>query len=149
MAPWRTILFAACAGALLVQIAWSDPAWLGGFTERVLKEGKPASLPPHLSLVLGLGDGEKATAVKQAGVRTGTVVHTFNVATVDRHHRVVLIKHDETTQLTEAILLRTGGRLERAVAYKTGAAPQALPDVEARAALHEELEVWGQQAAPQ
>jgi hypothetical protein len=115
---------------------------------RVLKDGKRASLPPHLSLVLGLADGEKSLAVRQTGLRVATDVRTFNVANVQKRHPVVLVKHNEATQFTRAILLGPGGQLDRAVSYKTGAAPQPLPDAEARAALREELEFWSHEAGP-
>lgn len=142
----RAYLLAACAGVLLMQIGLCDAPWLGTFTEYVLKNGKPASLPPHLSLVLGLADGEKSLAVRQAALQVGAEVRTFNVASVQKRYPVVLVKHDEATQLTRAILLRPGGQLGKAVSYKTGAIPQPLPDAEARAALREELEFWSRQA---
>jgi hypothetical protein len=79
-------------------------------------------------------------------MRLATEVRTFNVANVQKRHPVVLVKHDEATLLTRAILLRPGGQLDKAVFYKAGAAPQPLPDAEARAALREELEFWGHEA---
>jgi hypothetical protein len=48
MARWRTSVLGACVGALLIQFALCDPAWLDAYVERVLKDGKPASLPPPL-----------------------------------------------------------------------------------------------------
>ena len=140
--PRTRYLLAVCGAVLLMQSALSDSAWLGAYTERVLKDGMPASLPPHLSLVLGLADGEKSLAVRQAALHVGSELRTFNVANVEKRHPVVLVKHDEATQLTRAILLRPGGQLDKAVSYKTGAVPQSLPDTEARAALREELEFW-------
>jgi hypothetical protein len=124
-----------------------EVAWISGFTDRVLHQGHDALLPPHLALVLGLGAGEKAVAVKQLGTQSAQEIRTFNVRTEKGKTVVVILRYDRKTQITQAFLLGRGATLRRAVTYETGAQPASLSDESARPAFKEELQYWSSQAA--
>jgi hypothetical protein len=139
-------LMALCSAAVLLQSAFADGSWFDPFRDRVAAAGRAATLPPHLSLVLGLGDGVQPVPVKQAGKQDGHEVRTFNVVEQTGRRPVVLMDHDEQTQETRAFLLRPDGTLDRAVAYKTGGQPRPLRASQARAALRQQLNYWANEA---
>jgi hypothetical protein len=143
----RFRLAAGICGLMLLPVTLANVSWLPAYTARVQVQGKSASLPPHLAMVLGLGDGTQALAVRQAGKRSGQEMHTFNVAQPQKLSVVVLIDYNEATTSVRAFRLRSGGDLDKAVTYNAGAEPQPIPDATARKALHEELNVWAVEAA--
>ena len=124
-----------------------EVAWISGFTDRVLHQGHEALLPPHLALVLGLGTGEKAIAVKQLGTQSAQEVRTFNVRTEKGRTVVVILRYDRKTEVTQAFLLGRGAKLRRAVTYEAGRQPASLSDENARVAFQEEFQYWSRQAA--
>jgi len=138
-------LVALLAGALSPPVS-ADSDWFGRFCDRVVSEGKASTLPPHLSLVLGLGDGVQPVPVKQAGKRDGHEVRTFSVVQLERKRSVVLMDYDEGTQQMNAFLLRSNGKLERAVTYKGGASAQPLAAAQARAGHQQQLQYWAHEA---
>jgi hypothetical protein len=132
---------------LLTVPVHGEVAWISGFTDRVLRQGHEALLPPHLALVLGLGTGEKAVSVKQLATQSAQEVHTFNVRTDKGRAVVVILLYDQKTRITHAFLLGSGAKLRKAVTYETGAQPALLSDSEARVAFRQELQYWSTQAA--
>jgi hypothetical protein len=126
---------------------WGEGAWISGFTDRVLHQGHEALLPPHLALVLGLGTGEKAIAVKQLGTQSAQEIRTFNVRTEKGRRIVVILRYDRKTQVTQVFLLGRGAKLRSAVTYEAGGQPAPLSDENARVAFQEELQFWSSQAA--
>ena len=131
---------------MLTVPVWGEVAWISGFTDRVLHQGHEALLPPHLALVLGLGTGEKAIAVKQLGTQSAQEIRTFNVRTEKGRTVVVILRYDRKTQVTQAFLLGSGAKLRSAVTYETGGQPASLSDENARIAFQEELQYWSNQA---
>lgn len=127
--------------------AQSEVPWLKAFTDRVLRQGLEATLPPHLALVLGLGGGETSVAVKQLGTQTPQEIQTFNVCGEKGNTVVVLLSYDRQTQITHAFRLGSGAKLEKAVTYKTGAEPVVLSGAKARNAFQKELKYWSDRAA--
>jgi hypothetical protein len=137
---------AGLCGLMLLRATLADVSWLPAYTARVQEQGRSASLPPHLSMVLGLGDGTQELAVRQAGRHTGQAVHTFNVAQPQKRPVVVLMEYNEATKSVRAFRLKSDGDLDKAVTYTAGAQPQPMADAPARKALHEELNVWAVEA---
>ena len=123
-----------------------EVAWISGFTDRVVHQGHDALLPPHLALVLGLGAGEKAIAVKQLGTQSAQEIRTFNVHAEKGRTVVVILRYDRKTQVTQAFLLGRGAKLRSAVTYEAGGKPTSLSDENARVAFQEELQYWSNQA---
>src|ERR1700756_2076281 len=98
-------LFTCLVWIMLAVPAQSAAPWFSGFTDRVLREGHEALLPPHLALVLGLGTGEKAVAVKQLAVQKAPQIRTFNVCTEKGQTVVVILDYDQETRITKAFLV--------------------------------------------
>jgi hypothetical protein len=131
---------------MLLPAALADVSWLPAYTERVQSQGTIASLPPHLSLVLGLGDGTQDLAVRQAGKRSGQEVHTFNVAQTQKKPLVVLWTTSESTKVVQAFLLNSGGHLRKGRDLHRRSPPRPVPESQARNALREELQFWAGEA---
>ena len=119
----------------------TGPATLAEVIDTVARDGRDGQLPPHLSLVLGLGDGSAPLHVKQAVLREGSEVRVFNVSSADRKD-VVILNTDEKHQSTKAYLLSRGGSLRDAVSYRAGEQPQRMPAAEAKAAAAAEIKFW-------
>jgi hypothetical protein len=144
-ARWNAV-FTSLVCIMLAVRALGGVPWFSGFTDRVMREGHEAFLPPHLALVLGLGTGEKPVTVKQLAIQNPQEVHAFNVSTAKGGVDVVILKYDQQTRVTKAFLLGTGAKLRSAVTYETGAQPAFLPDAPARSVLQEELQYWSERA---
>ena len=107
----------------------------------VLKSGKAAQLPPHLSLVLGLGDGSAPIAVRQAVLRDGATVRVFDVTTAESP-AVVMLRTNERDQTTRAWLMAANGKPLQAVAYHAGDEPRRTPPKQAATEAAAELQFW-------
>ncbi len=113
---------------------------LGHLVESVVRNGPDAELPAHLSVVLGLSRIEQQTAVKQAVVRDGATVRTFNVCTAG--HELVMLTYDEHSRLTQVYLLSAAGVLRKAVRYQAGGAAEDRPLRDARGDFDREIKFW-------
>jgi hypothetical protein len=111
-----------------------------------MQSGRDAQLPPHLSLVLGLGNGEQATAVKQIATQVSHEVHAFNVCAAD-HGNLVIFSYSEESRTTVAFLLAPAGTLRKAVSYVANGPTREMPNAEARTAFAREREFWSQYMA--
>ncbi len=107
----------------------------------VRRTGPEAQLPPHLSMVLGVESSARPTPVRQAIVRKGVTVRTFNVRTAGRAD-VVLIVYNEQTRLSKAYLISPAGVLRKAVAFQAEAAPVERSLAEARGESASEIKFW-------
>jgi hypothetical protein len=127
-----------------VLAAFAAPAatpTLGRLVDAVLRNGPNSQLPAHLSAVLGVNPDEHSTAVKQAVIRNGDSVHTFNVC-VGNHKDLVMVVTNEKTQLTQAYLLTAAGVLRKAIDYEAGRAPRERLPKEARQDFANEIKFW-------
>ena len=119
--------------------------------DAVLRNGPDSQLPAHLSVMLGVSPVEQTTAVKQAVVRDGATVRTFNVS-VANHDDVVLMIYNEQTHSTKAYLSSPTGTLRKAVSYQAGAPATEQAAAAARGDFAKEVTFWvefvKQQAAP-
>jgi len=130
--------------AVTVLAAFAVPAatsTLGRLVDAVLRQGPDSQLPAHLSVVLGLSPVERTTAVKQAVIRDGDTVRTFNVC-VGNHKDLVMLVTNEKTQATKAYLLTAAGVLRKAIDYQAGGAPRERPRKEARKDFANEIKFW-------
>lgn len=133
-------LFGLCA-VLVVLAAHSARPKLGDVIDSVLRNGRNGQLPPHLSLVLGIGSGEAPLEVKQAVLRNGSEVRVFKVC-VANHENIVILRVNELQGNTKAYLVSTSGKLRKAVSFRAGEQPQQTPAAEADAASAEEIKFW-------
>jgi hypothetical protein len=123
-----------------------DAAWTGALTQQALASGFQATLPPHVSVVLGLSSGAESVPVRQLMSRVADKVHTYNVS-VANPRDVVLFLADERAQSMVAYLLAPGGKLRKAVSYHFGGEPHELTASEARPGLAREKRYWSDYAA--
>ena len=114
---------------------------LAGLVDAVIRNGPASRLPAHLSVVLGISRVEQETAVKQAVIRDGQTVHTFNVCTA-KHDDVVIMRVDEQKRSTKAFLVSAAGVLRKAVSYQSGAPAIERSLTEARGDFANEIKFW-------
>lgn len=107
----------------------------------VLRNGPDGRLPPHLSLVLGIGTGATPVAVKQAVLRERSEMRVFNVC-VANHDDIVILRTDESEHNTKAFLLSRSGKLRSAVYYHAGEQPRRIPVTQAGAGAAAEVKFW-------
>jgi len=134
---WLAVVVALAA----IAGAHSATRSLQGLIDAVVRNGPDSQLPAHLSVVLGVTRAEEMTAVKQAVIRDGVIVRTFNVCAAN-HDVVVLLTHDEHSQSTKAYLTSATGKLRKAVYYQAGAAANERSLVDARGDYEAELARW-------
>jgi uncharacterized protein with GYD domain len=92
-------------------------------------------------VVLGISGTERETAVRQAVIRDGQTVHTFNVCTA-KHDDVVMMSVNEQDRSTKAYLVSAAGVLRKAVFYQAGAPANERSLTEARADFVNEVKLW-------
>jgi hypothetical protein len=137
----RQAWLAVVAAMAAIAGAHSATRSLQGLIDAVVRNGPDSQLPAHLSVVLGVSPVERATAVKQAVVRDGDTVRTFNVCAAN-HDVVVMMTHDEHSQSTKAYLTSAAGKLRKAVFYQAGSAAHERSLVDARSDYAAELARW-------
>jgi voltage-gated potassium channel Kch len=111
------------------------------FIEAVIRNGLEGKLPAHLSVVLGVSQIERQTAVKQAVIRNASMVRTFNVCT-GKHDDVVILTYDELSHATKAYLTSATGKLRKAVDYQPGAAANERSLADASSDFTNEITFW-------
>jgi hypothetical protein len=135
----------ATAGTLLAlwmaASAYGATTAISALVDQVLAKGPATNLPPHLSLVLGLGTGVDGVAVKQAVMRSGPDVRVFNVCVSDPQ-KLVILHADEMRNLTAAYLFSPDSKLSKAVRYDAGGSPVEIPKAEADKAFAKEIHYW-------
>jgi hypothetical protein len=137
--------------ALFATASAYGAASLASLIDEVMRKGPASQLPAHLSMVLGLSVIEQPTAVKQAVLRDGDTVRTFNVCTAN-HSDVVMITYNEKSRSSKAYLVSPAGNLRKAVSFKAGAPATERSPREAGADFAAEIKFWtnlqGQFSAP-
>jgi hypothetical protein len=136
----RSWLIVAVAVAAMLSAHGATKS-LAGLVDAVLRNGPNSQLPAHLSVVLGVSRLEQATAVKQAVMRNGSVVRTFNVCTAD-HDDIVLITYDEQRRSSKAYLVSPAGALRKAVSYQAGAPASERSLTDAARDFANEIKFW-------
>jgi hypothetical protein len=137
----KQIWLAVIAALAAIAGAHGATRTLQGLIDAVVRNGPDSQLPAHLSVVLGVSRTEGATAVKQAVVRDGDTVRTFNVCAAN-HDVVVMLTHDEHSQSTKAYLTSAAGKLRKAVYYQAGSAANERSLADARGDYAAELALW-------
>jgi hypothetical protein len=132
------------AGALAALLSLPALGAHPGFDEvvgSVLRNGHDGQIPPHLSLVLGIGTGDAPLSVKQAVLREGPEVRVFSVSVVDPKD-IVILHTNEQEGTTKAYLLSAIGKLRMSVFFHAGGPTQQIPSKEAIAAAADEIKYW-------
>jgi hypothetical protein len=147
----RSWLFIVLAVTTAVAARGAAPHSLKPLIDAVIRSGPDSQLPAHLSVMIGVSKVEQTTAVKQAVVRDGVIVRTFNVS-VANHDDVVIMVHNEQSRSTKAYLSSPTGTLRKAVSYQAGAPATERAAAAARGDFAKEVSFWvefvKQNAAP-
>jgi hypothetical protein len=136
----RAWLAAAVAMAAMLSAQGAGRS-IGGLIDSVVRNGPDGLLPAHLSVVLGVSSVERTTPVKQAVIRDGSTVRTFNVCTAD-HDDVVILTYNEQSHSTKAYLVSVRGALRKAVYYQAGGAANERSPADARNDFADEISFW-------
>jgi hypothetical protein len=135
---WWVIIVALAAG-LAAQGATTHV--LKPLIDAVIRNGPDSQLPVHLSVMIGVSQLEQATAVKQAVVRDGATVRTFNVCVANQDD-VVIIVYNEQSRLSKAYLSSATGTLRKAVSFQAGAPATVRTLPAARDDFAKEMNFW-------
>ena len=114
--------------------------------EWVLREGLDATLPPHLSTLLGLTQ-ESEFPVKQRVLRAGRMVQGFDVSVANKND-IVLFVVDEGANNQTLYLTSAQGRLRKMVSVTNGVGSVAKITDEDKKAFEKEKEFWLGRLAP-
>ena len=116
---------------------------------RVHREGLHATLPPHLSTLLGLTK-EQECPVMQGVLRTGKMVQGFDVSVDDENDIVLFVVDDEAVNDQTLYLTSAQGKLRKVVSVKNGVGSVSKISDENKKAFEKEKEFWlGRLGQPQ
>jgi hypothetical protein len=135
---WWVIIVALAAG---LAARGATTQVLKPLIDAVIRNGPDSQLPAHLSVIIGVSQVEQATAVKQAVVRDGATVRTFNVC-VANHDDVVIIHYNEQSRAAKAYLSSPAGTLRRALSYQADTPATIRPLGAARDDFAKEKTFW-------
>ena len=139
------VIVVALATAVAAQGATTHS--LKPLIDAVIRNGHDSQLPSHLSVIMGVSQIEQATAAKQAVVRDGAVVRTFNVC-VANHDDVVIIVYNEQSRLSKAFLSSATGTLRKALSFQAGAPATVRTLSAARDDFAKEINFWMELGKP-
>ena len=115
--------------------------------DKTFREGVHATLPPHLSSLLGISSNEKECLVKQTVTRTGKLVQGFDVSLTNKND-IVLFVVDETVNDQALYLTSAKGNLRKVVSVKAGVGEvQRITDTDKKA-FEKERQFWLDRLVP-
>ena len=120
---------------------------LAQVVDKTFREGLHATLPPHLSSLLGVSSDEKECLVMQAVLRTGNVVQGFDVSLANKND-IVLFVVDETANDQTLYLTSPEGKLRRVVLVKAGEGAVRRITDDDKKAFEKEKQFWLDRLAP-
>jgi hypothetical protein len=135
---WWVIIVALAAGLAALG---ATTHVLKPLIDAVIRNGPDSQLPAHLSVIIGVSQVEQATAVKQAVVRDGATVRTFNVCVANQND-VVIIVYNEQSRWSKAYLSSATGTLRKAVSFQAGAPATVRTLPAARDDFAKEMNFW-------
>jgi hypothetical protein len=111
-----------------------------------VREGLHATLPPHISTLLGLAKEEECP-VMQGVVRAGNLVQGFDVSVANKND-IVLFVVDETANDQSLYLTSPEGALRKMVAVKAGVGDVVRITDKEREAFKKEKQFWMDRLVP-
>ena len=114
--------------------------------DKTLQEGLHATLPPHLSTLLGVSTEEECL-VMQGVVRTGNVVQGFDVSMANKNDIVLFVVTGSTNNQT-LYLTSKEGVLRKVVTVEQGVGRVQKITSEHRKAFEKEKQFWLDRLAP-
>jgi hypothetical protein len=138
---WRIVAIAVSVAMAAICSAQGATSLFATLVDAIIRHGPDSQLPANLSVELGVGRETQKTAVKQAVVRDGDTVRTFNVCSVNRAN-LVIMNYDERSHSMKAYLVSVKGALRKAVYYQAGAAAAERSAADARSDFAAEIKFW-------
>ena len=114
--------------------------------QTTFRNGVHASLPPHISTLLGVSKEEECP-VMQSVVRTGNLVQGLDVS-VTNQNNVVIFVVDETANEQNLYLTSSEGTLRKVVSVKAGVGDVARTTDKDRKAFEKERQFWVDRLVP-
>jgi hypothetical protein len=114
--------------------------------DTTFRKGLHATLPPHLSTLLGLSKEEECP-VMQSVVRTGKIVEGFDVSATNKND-IVLFVVDETANDQNLYLTSPEGTLRKVVSVKAGVGDAVRITDKDREAFKKERQFWVDRLVP-
>jgi hypothetical protein len=145
-AAGKRVWLVVMAAVLAVASAQSATRSLDALVDAVIRKGPDNQLPAHLSVILGVSALEQKTPVKQAVMRDGYMVRTFNVCTAN-HSDLVMMTYNEQNHSSKAYLVSPAGVLRKAVDYQAGDPANERSLADAHSDFLIELKFWTNLAA--
>ena len=109
--------------------------------------GLQATIPPHVSEMLGISGDGKECLVSQRFERNGKVVRGFNVSVTDKNNIVLFVTNEAANEQTYYLTSGLGG-LRRVVAVRGGTGHVLRVTGKQKAAFERELRFWLDQIVP-
>ena len=116
-------------------------------TDRVRTAGLQATIPPHVSEMLGISGDGKECLVSQQFERNGKVVRGFNVSVTDKNNIVLFVTDEAANEQTYYLTSGLGG-LRRVVAVRGGTGHALGVRSKEKAAFDRELQFWLDRIVP-
>jgi hypothetical protein len=114
--------------------------------DTTFQTGFHATLPPHISTLLGISK-EESTPVMQSVVRSGSTVQGLDVVSVDKNE-IVLFVVDEASNDQNLYLTSPDGMLRKVVSIKAGVGSAVRISDKDRKAFEMEKQFWMDRLAP-
>jgi hypothetical protein len=114
--------------------------------DATFRDGQEATLPPHISTLLGVSK-EQELPVKQHVVRTGNLVQGFDVSVTNKSD-IVLFVVDETTHDQNLYLTSPAGTLRKVVSVTAGIGQVVRIADKEQKAFEKETQFWTDRLVP-
>jgi hypothetical protein len=119
---------------------------LASAIQRTLEQGHDATLPPHVSHLLGISPDEHEVPVKQF-VQMGEPIRGFEVSTAQSNDVVIFVESRAQKQST-FYLMSKRGTLRKVLTVLEGTGYSRRPTTEDQDAFEKEKQRWLDQLAP-
>ena len=145
-----TLTFAIVAFSLAHSQKASAPSMQQRFAlavNKTLEQGHDASLPPHISHLLGISSDEQKVPVKQQFAEMGQTVRGFEVS-AEKHDDIVIFVENPSQRESIFFLISARGSARRVVSVKAGVGYDRVPTAADRKELTTEKQYWIDRLVP-
>jgi len=114
---------------------------------KTLEQGHDASLPPHISHLLGISPDEQKVPVKQQFIEMGQTVRGFEVS-AEKHDDIVIFVENQAQGESIFYLVSARGSARKVVSIKAGVGYDRVPTAADRKDLTTEKQYWLDRLVP-
>jgi hypothetical protein len=115
--------------------------------DTVLKAGLQATIPPHVSEMLGISNNQEGCPVSQRFERNGKLVRGFNVSVANKNDIVLFVTDEASNEQTYYLTSRLGA-LRRVVAVRGGVGHVLRATGKEKPEFEKELQFWLDRIVP-